>query len=76
MRILRRLFLLLTPYWKTPIISALLLVGRAGLELVPPLFQIVLDQGRIVESGKHEELMLRGGLYNQLYQRQMEMAAV
>jgi ABC-type multidrug transport system fused ATPase/permease subunit len=37
---------------------------------------IVLDQGRIVESGKHEELMLRGGLYNQLYQRQMEMAAV
>lgn len=39
MNILRRLFLLLTPYWKTLILSALLLVGRAGLELVPPLFQ-------------------------------------
>jgi hypothetical protein len=33
------LFLLLSPYWKSIIISALLLVGRAGLELVPPLFQ-------------------------------------
>jgi ABC-type multidrug transport system fused ATPase/permease subunit len=39
MQILKRLFLLLTPYWKTLILSALLLVGRAGLELVPPLFQ-------------------------------------
>jgi ABC-type multidrug transport system fused ATPase/permease subunit len=39
MQILKRLFLLLTPYWKTIIISAVLLVGRAGLELVPPLFQ-------------------------------------
>jgi len=39
MPILKRLFLLLTPYWKTIIISALLLTGRAGLELVPPLFQ-------------------------------------
>ncbi len=39
MHILKRLFLLLTLYWKTLIISALLLVGRAGLELVPPFFQ-------------------------------------
>jgi len=39
MPILKRLFLLLSPYWKTIIISALLLIGRAGLELVPPLFQ-------------------------------------
>ena len=39
MHVLKRLFLLLTPYWKTIAISALLLVGRAGLELVPPLFQ-------------------------------------
>jgi ABC-type multidrug transport system fused ATPase/permease subunit len=33
---------------------------------------IVLDQGLIVETGKHEELLKHGGLYNQLYQRQME----
>ncbi len=39
MQVLKRLFLLLTPYWKTIVISALLLVGRASLELVPPLFQ-------------------------------------
>ena len=39
MQILKRLFLLLAPYWKTIIISAVLLVVRAGLELVPPLFQ-------------------------------------
>ena len=39
MDILKRLFLLLTPYWKTLILSAVLLIGRAGLELVPPLFQ-------------------------------------
>jgi ABC-type multidrug transport system fused ATPase/permease subunit len=39
MRVLKRLFLFLAPYKKTLIVSALLLVGRAGLELVPPLFQ-------------------------------------
>jgi ABC-type multidrug transport system fused ATPase/permease subunit len=39
MQILKRLFFLLSPYRKTLIISALLLIGRAGVELVPPLFQ-------------------------------------
>ncbi len=39
MQILKRLFKLLSPYWKTIIISAMLLICRAGLELVPPLFQ-------------------------------------
>ena len=37
---------------------------------------IVLDRGRIAEVGNHAELMQRGGLYNQLYQRQMEMTSV
>jgi ABC-type multidrug transport system fused ATPase/permease subunit len=32
---------------------------------------IVLDQGHIVETGKHEALLQRGGLYSQLYKRQM-----
>jgi ABC-type multidrug transport system fused ATPase/permease subunit len=36
---LKRLFGFLTPYWKTLLVSSVLLVGRALLELVPPLFQ-------------------------------------
>ena len=47
MHILKRLFLLLTPYWKTLILSALLLIGRAGLELVPPLFHKEIIDGVI-----------------------------
>ncbi len=39
MQVLKRLFSLLVPYWKTLLISAVLLLGRAGLELLPPLFQ-------------------------------------
>ena len=31
---------------------------------------VVLDQGRIVETGKHEELLQRGGIYQKLYQLQ------
>jgi ABC-type multidrug transport system fused ATPase/permease subunit len=39
MLILKRLFGFLTPYWKTLLISTILLLSRAGIELVPPLFQ-------------------------------------
>ena len=31
---------------------------------------IVMDEGRIVESGTHEELLTRGGIYAQLWNRQ------
>jgi subfamily B ATP-binding cassette protein MsbA len=45
MHVLKRLFLLLSPYWKTIIISASLLVARAALELLPPLFQrAIIDE--------------------------------
>jgi ABC-type multidrug transport system fused ATPase/permease subunit len=42
---LKRLFAFLKPYWKTLVVSGVLLLGRAGMELVPPLFQrIIVDQ--------------------------------
>ncbi|TIT84730.1 MAG: ATP-binding cassette domain-containing protein, partial [Mesorhizobium sp.] len=31
---------------------------------------VVMDKGRIIEEGSHEELVTKGGLYAQLWQRQ------
>ncbi len=39
MQVLKRLFSFLTPYGRTLALSGFLLLARAGLELVPPLFQ-------------------------------------
>ncbi len=33
---------------------------------------VVVDKGRIVEEGRHEELLARAGRYHQLYSRQMQ----
>jgi ABC-type multidrug transport system fused ATPase/permease subunit len=59
------------------------LKGRTALVIAHRLSTIrnadkilVLDAGRIVETGNHAELMQRGGLYSRLYQRQMELSAV
>jgi ATP-binding cassette subfamily B protein len=31
---------------------------------------LVIENGRVIESGKHDELVAKGGLYFDLYQRQ------
>ncbi len=53
------------------------LVGRTSIVIAHRLSTIahadqilVLEQGRIVEAGRHEELVAKGGLYFELYQRQ------
>ena len=45
MSVLKRLFLYLTPYWKTLIVTGVLLLGRAGVALIPPLIEReIVDQ--------------------------------
>ena len=58
-----------------------LLKGRTSLVIAHRLSTvrnadkiIVLDRGRIVETGRHDELLALGGLYGQLYRRQMTIA--
>jgi subfamily B ATP-binding cassette protein MsbA len=33
---------------------------------------VVLDQGRIIETGRHDELIQRGGTYQKLYELQFQ----
>lgn len=54
-----------------------LLAGRTAVVIAHRLSTIrnadkicVIDEGRIVELGTHEELLLEGGLYRELYERQ------
>jgi ATP-binding cassette subfamily B protein len=35
---------------------------------------LVLYEGKLVEQGRHEELIARGGMYHQLVQRQLSAA--
>jgi ATP-binding cassette subfamily B protein len=59
------------------------LVGRTSLVIAHRLSTIVaadrilvLEDGRIIESGRHDELLRAGGLYTDLYQTQAESPRV
>ncbi len=59
------------------------LAGRTSLVIAHRLSTIrdadqilVIDDGRVVESGRHEELLDRGGLYAELYRTQFSRQAV
>lgn len=56
------------------------LIGRTSLVIAHRLSTIrqadlivVLDRGRVVETGSHEELLARGGLYAELYTTQFDL---
>jgi len=57
------------------------MVGRTSLVIAHRLSTIlsadqilVIDEGRLVERGTHEELLAQGGLYRDLYERQFSAA--
>ena len=37
---------------------------------------LVIEQGRVVEEGTHDELLARGGLYSRLYRVQLEAVSL
>lgn len=74
MNTLKRLFRFLIPYWRTLLGSSVLLVGRAGLELVPPLFQREIVDGVIGGRDLARLGLLAAGLAGVLAARQVARA--
>jgi subfamily B ATP-binding cassette protein MsbA len=50
---------------RTTLVIAHRLSTIVGADLI-----CVMDRGRIIESGKHAQLLVRGGLYARLYETQ------
>jgi ATP-binding cassette, subfamily B, bacterial MsbA len=66
MHTLKRLFAYLSPYWKILVVSSLLLLGRAGAELIPPLFQKqIVDE--VISSSNLSQLGMLVGLLVAVY---------
>jgi ATP-binding cassette, subfamily B, bacterial len=59
------------------------MAGRTSIEIAHRLSTtlaadliLVMDRGKIVERGMHEELLALGGLYSQLYETQFKRERV
>ena len=50
-------------------VVAVVAAGSAAVAAAADLI-LVMDRGRIVEKGTHDELIAMGGLYSQLYETQ------
>jgi len=50
---------------RTSVLIAHRLATAVGADVI-----VVLDQGRVVQTGTHQELLERGGVYAQLYHEQ------
>lgn len=74
MHTLKRLFRFLVPYWRTLLGSSVLLLGRAVLELVPPLFQREIVDGVIGGRDLSRLGLLAAGLAGVLAARQVARA--
>jgi len=62
LQVLKRLFVSLRPYWRTLLITALLLLLSTGLGLIPPLFQRRIVDEVIENKDLHTLGLLLGGL--------------
>ena len=56
---------------RTSVLIAHRLATAVGADLI-----VVLDQGKLVETGTHEQLVARGGVYAQLYHEQTRKLAI
>jgi len=56
--------------------STVLLVTHRLLSLAEADQILVIDEGRLVESGRHDELVAEGGLYARLYEEQRTEASL
>lgn len=48
-----------------------LLIGHRISTLIASDFILLFDNGKLMEQGSHEELLEKGGFYNELYQKQL-----